>query len=111
MSSNLRIRQAVSLAVSTAGAAAATMGFSPLAVAVEATGPDASAAPDTTLQEVVVTGSRIRRVVVDRRARRLIDADCDVPDRRLQRGALRTCIFRTGKSPIELVAKPRERCP
>jgi hypothetical protein len=32
-------------------------------------------------------------------------------DRRLQRGALRTCIFRTGKSPIELVAKPRERCP
>src|ERR1700694_1977109 len=62
MSSNLRIRQAVSLAVSTAGAAAATMGFSPLAPAADATGPDSSAAPDAALQEVVVTGSRIRRV-------------------------------------------------
>ena len=62
MSSNLRIRQAVSLAVSTAGAAAATMGFAPLALAADATGPAGSAAPDAPLQEVVVTGSRIRRV-------------------------------------------------
>ena len=65
MSSNLRIRQAVSLAVGAAGAAAATMGFAPLALAVDATGPDASAAPDAALQEVVVTGSRIRRVDVE----------------------------------------------
>jgi iron complex outermembrane recepter protein len=65
MSSNLTIRQAVGLAVGAAGTAAATMGFAPLALALDAAaGPnqDVSAAPDTTLQEVVVTGSRIRRV-------------------------------------------------
>jgi iron complex outermembrane recepter protein len=64
MSSNLTIRQAVSLAAGAAGAAAATMGFAPLALAANAAGPnpDASTAPDTTLQEVVVTGTRIRRV-------------------------------------------------
>jgi iron complex outermembrane recepter protein len=65
MSSNLTIRQAVSLAVGAAGAAAATMGFGPLALAANAAAgpnPDATAAPDATLQEVVVTGTRIRRV-------------------------------------------------
>lgn len=60
MSSNLTIRQAVGLAVGTAGAAAATVGFAPLALAANA-GPSPDAA-DTTLQEVVVTGTRIRRV-------------------------------------------------
>src|SRR5271165_2550002 len=61
MSSNLSIRQAVGLAV---GAAATTVGYAPMALAVDAGGPnpDATAAPDTMLQEVVVTGSRIRRV-------------------------------------------------
>jgi iron complex outermembrane receptor protein len=64
MSSNLTIRQAVGLAVGAAGAAAATMGFAPLALAANAAGPnpDASAAPEATLQEVIVTGTRIRRV-------------------------------------------------
>src|SRR5271165_2572571 len=61
MSSNLSIRQAVGLAV---GAAATTVGYAPMALAVDAGGPnpDASSTADTTLQEVVVTGSRIRRV-------------------------------------------------
>src|SRR5260221_4524053 len=58
MSSNLTIRQAVGLAVGAAGTAA----FSPLTLAADATGPAADQGPDTTLQEVVVTGSRIRRV-------------------------------------------------
>lgn len=61
MSSNLSIRQAVGLAVGTAGAAVATVGFAPLALGADATGP-ASDAPAAELQEVVVTGSRIRRV-------------------------------------------------
>ena len=60
MSSNLSIRQAVSYAVGTAGAAAASLGYAPLALGADAAGP--TAAPDTSLQEVVVTGSRIRRV-------------------------------------------------
>src|ERR1700682_5398217 len=60
MSSNLTIRQAVGMAVGAAGAAAATVGFAPLAL-----GADAGPAADTSepaLQEVVVTGTRIRRV-------------------------------------------------
>jgi outer membrane receptor protein involved in Fe transport len=63
MSSNLSLRRAVGLAVGAAGAAA-TAGFAPMALAEPAAGPnsDTAAAPDTTLQEVVVTGSRIRRV-------------------------------------------------
>src|ERR1700730_13606390 len=59
MSTNLSVRQAVSLAVGTAGAAA-SVGYAPVALAAEAAGPNA--APETTLEEVVVTGSRIRRV-------------------------------------------------
>src|ERR1700730_18283444 len=64
MSSNLTIRQAVGLAVGTAGAAAATMGFAPLALAATSAGPNPAetAAPEATLQEVIVTGTRIRRV-------------------------------------------------
>ncbi|MDP9088178.1 MAG: TonB-dependent receptor [Pseudomonadota bacterium] len=60
MSSNLSIRQAVRLAVGAAGAAAASLGYPSSAVAADTTGPNA--APDTSLAEVVVTGSRIRRV-------------------------------------------------
>lgn len=62
MSSNFSVRQAVGLAVGTAGAAAASLGYAPLALGADATGPGPAAAPDTTLEEVVVTGSRIRRV-------------------------------------------------
>ncbi|MDB6083018.1 MAG: TonB-dependent receptor [Gammaproteobacteria bacterium] len=62
MSSNLSIRQAVGLAMGTAGAAAASLGYMPLAHAADATGPGAAAGPDASLEEVVVTGSRIRRV-------------------------------------------------
>jgi iron complex outermembrane recepter protein len=61
MSSNLTVRQAVGFAVGAAGAAAATVGFGPMALAAE-TGPSTDATADATLQEVVVTGSRIRRV-------------------------------------------------
>jgi iron complex outermembrane recepter protein len=60
MSSNLTVRQAVGLAVGAAGTAAAGIGFSPLALAADATGPAAESTE--TIQEVVVTGSRIRRV-------------------------------------------------
>ncbi len=60
MSSNLSIRQAVGLALGTAGAAAASLSYAPAALAADTTGP--AAAPETTLAEVVVTGSRIRRV-------------------------------------------------
>jgi len=62
MSSNLSIRQAVGLAVGTAGAAAASFGFAPVAQGADATGPNVTPTPDATLEEVVVTGSRIRRV-------------------------------------------------
>jgi iron complex outermembrane receptor protein len=62
MSSNLTIRQAVGLAVGTAGAAVATVGFAPLALGADATGPAADSTAEASLQEVVVTGSRIRRV-------------------------------------------------
>jgi iron complex outermembrane receptor protein len=62
MSSNFSLRQAVGLAVGTAGATAASLGYMPLAQAADAAGPSAAAAPDTSLEEVVVTGSRVRRV-------------------------------------------------
>src|SRR5277367_3289413 len=64
MSSNLSIRQAVGMAVGAAGVAAASVGYVPSALAVDAAGPaDTGTANATTeLQEVVVTGSRIRRV-------------------------------------------------
>ena len=63
MSSNLNLRQAIGLALGTAGAAA-SMGLSSVAGAAEPadTGPTAPASSDVTLSEVVVTGSRIRRV-------------------------------------------------
>jgi iron complex outermembrane receptor protein len=63
MSSNLYLRQAVRLAIGTAGAAA-SMGLSSVAGAADATtqGPSDTASTDVTLSEVVVTGSRIRRV-------------------------------------------------
>jgi outer membrane receptor protein involved in Fe transport len=61
MSSNSSLRKAVGLAVGTAGAAVASLSFVPTAGAATAAdqGPSAD---DATLQEVVVTGSRIRRV-------------------------------------------------
>jgi iron complex outermembrane receptor protein len=60
MSSNLSVRQAVAMALGAAAVAAASAGFVPLARAADATAP--SAAPEASLEEVVVTGSRIRRV-------------------------------------------------
>jgi iron complex outermembrane recepter protein len=63
MSSNVTVRQAVRLAV---GAAAATAGYVPAAMALDAgPNPDAAAASatSTSLEEVVVTGTRIRRTV------------------------------------------------
>ncbi len=60
MSSNSNLRQAVGLAIGAAGAAA-TFGVSPLAKAADAAGPTADATTEG-LQEVVVTGTRIRRV-------------------------------------------------
>ncbi len=63
--SNLSVRQAVGLAVgATAGAAGASLGYVPLALAADATVPNDTSATNATpeLQEVVVTGSRIRRV-------------------------------------------------
>ncbi len=64
MSSTLSLKQAVGLAVGTAGAAAATVGFAGHAFAAEGTGAAPAAPADNALQEVVVTGSRIRRVDV-----------------------------------------------
>jgi outer membrane receptor protein involved in Fe transport len=63
MSSNLSIRQAVSLGLSAGATAAASLAFSPLASAAPAaeTGPNQEPSPNV-LDEVVVTGSRIRRV-------------------------------------------------
>jgi iron complex outermembrane recepter protein len=60
MSSKFSVRQAVGLALGTAGAAAASLSYAPAALAADTTGP--AATPETTLAEVVVTGSRIRRV-------------------------------------------------
>lgn len=63
MSSNLDLRQAVNLAVGAAGAAAASMAFAPLSFgAPAAAGPSPDTAPESALDEVVVTGSRLRRV-------------------------------------------------
>src|SRR5882724_5204758 len=63
MSSNLSIRQAVRLGLSAGATAAASLAFSPLASAAPAaaTGPNQEPSPNV-LDEVVVTGSRIRRV-------------------------------------------------
>lgn len=64
MSNDLSVRQSVSFAVGTAGAAAAALGYVPLALGADVpAGPTPAAAPsETNLEEVVVTGSRIRRV-------------------------------------------------
>jgi iron complex outermembrane recepter protein len=63
MSSNLSIRQAVSLGLSAGATAAASLAFSQLASAAPAaeTGPNQEPSPNV-LDEVVVTGSRIRRI-------------------------------------------------
>lgn len=61
MASNLSLRQAVRMAVGVAGAAGA-VGFAPVVLADTAAGPADTATPEPALQEVVVTGSRIRRV-------------------------------------------------
>ncbi len=62
MSNNLSIRRAVGMAIGAAGAASA--GYIPLAFAdpAAAAGPATPAGDTVELQEVVVTGSRIRRV-------------------------------------------------
>ena len=66
MSSNLNIRQAVGLAVGAAGATATSLACMPTALAADAAaGPNAETAPNDTLQEIVVTGSRVRRVDVE----------------------------------------------
>jgi iron complex outermembrane receptor protein len=66
MSSNLNIRQAVGLAVGAAGATAATLAYMPNALAADAgAGPAAATAPNDALEEIVVTGSRVRRVDVE----------------------------------------------
>jgi iron complex outermembrane receptor protein len=63
MSSNLSIRQAVGLAVGTAGAAAASLVYSDAALAADTTGgPSADTGNESMLQEIVVTGSHVRRV-------------------------------------------------
>ena len=59
MSSNLTLRQAVHLALGAAG----TLGSAPLALAADAAGPaDTTPSQGPGLTEIVVTGSRIRRV-------------------------------------------------
>jgi len=60
MSSNLTLRQAVHLALGAAG----TLGFAPLALAADAAAGPADTTPSEgpALSEIVVTGSRIRRV-------------------------------------------------
>ncbi|HEY2678023.1 MAG TPA: TonB-dependent receptor [Steroidobacteraceae bacterium] len=62
MSSNLYLRQAVGLAVGSAGAAAASLAYVPAALAADTAAAASSTAPSTELEEVVVTGTRIRRV-------------------------------------------------
>jgi outer membrane receptor protein involved in Fe transport len=61
MSTNSNLKKAIGLALGTAGAAAASLSWVPAAGAATA---DAGPTPDSSegLQEVVVTGSRIRRV-------------------------------------------------
>jgi iron complex outermembrane recepter protein len=66
MSSNLKIRQAVGLALGAAGAAATSLAYVPTALAADtAAGPNAETAPSDQLQEVIVTGTRVRRVDVE----------------------------------------------
>jgi outer membrane receptor protein involved in Fe transport len=66
MSSNIDIRRAVGLAVGAAGAATASLAYVPTALAAEtAAGPNAEPAPNEQLQEVIVTGTRVRRVDVE----------------------------------------------
>jgi iron complex outermembrane receptor protein len=67
MSSNSTIRQAVGIAVGAAGAAAASLAYVPTAQAADTTtGPTPdTAVPNTELQEVIVTGTRVRRVDVE----------------------------------------------
>jgi iron complex outermembrane recepter protein len=68
MSSNLNIRQVVGLAAGAAGAAAGSLAYIPTALAADTTaGPNAETAPSSTdaLQEIIVTGSRVRRVDVE----------------------------------------------
>ena len=60
MSSNSTIRQAIGLALGTATAASASLAFVPAAMAA-----DEKAADSAALEEVVVTGSRIRRIDVE----------------------------------------------
>jgi iron complex outermembrane recepter protein len=64
MSSNLILRRAVGLAVGAAGAATASLAYAPAALAADtAAGPNAETAPSSDqLQEVIVTGTRVRRV-------------------------------------------------
>jgi iron complex outermembrane receptor protein len=63
MSSNLKLRRAVGLAVGAAGAATASLSYAPTALAADAAvGPNAETAPNDQLQEVIVTGTRVRRV-------------------------------------------------
>ena len=66
MSSNLKLRRAVGLAVGAAGAATASLSYAPTALAADAAvGPNAETAPNDQLQEVIVTGTRVRRVDVE----------------------------------------------
>jgi len=58
MSSNLTLRQAVHLALGAAG----TLGSAPLVLAADAAGPADTTSQGPALTEIVVTGSRIRRV-------------------------------------------------
>src|SRR5277367_5903133 len=62
MSSNLYLRQAVRLAVGTAGAAAASLAYVPAALAADAAATATNTAASGELEEVVVTGTRVRRV-------------------------------------------------
>src|SRR5882757_6985757 len=67
MLSNSNVRQAVGLAVGAAGAAAGSIAFLSPASAAAAVGPSTDTASNTTdtLQEIIVTGSRVRRVDVE----------------------------------------------
>ena len=66
MSLNSSLRQAVGMAVGTAGAAAASLGYSHAALAADAAaGPSPDAPASEALEDVVVTGSHVRRVDVE----------------------------------------------
>jgi iron complex outermembrane recepter protein len=63
MSSNSYLRQAVGLAAGTAGAAAASLAYMPAALAADAAAAaTTNTAASNELEEVVVTGTRVRRV-------------------------------------------------